>query len=67
MDDFYVFRWLIGILLLVIYLVPVVVILRKAGYSGWWCLIIFVPLVNVIMLYVFAFANWPALRRPIAA
>ena len=38
-------------------------IVRKAGYSGWWCLVMLVPLVNVIMLWVFAFADWPALKR----
>jgi uncharacterized membrane protein YhaH (DUF805 family) len=66
MDDFSFFHWLIVIAipvgLLVLYFVPIVKILRKAGYSGWWCLIVFVPLVNIIMFYVFAFADWPALR-----
>jgi len=37
-------------------------ILRKAGYSGWWVLVTVVPVVNLIMLWVFAFADWPALR-----
>ena len=36
---------------------------RKAGYSGWWCLTMLVPVVNVVMLWVFAFADWPALKR----
>ena len=36
-------------------------ILNKAGYSRWWSLIMFVPLVNVVMVWVFAFANWPRL------
>ena len=57
------FVWLIVIAILaVLYFIPVVKILQKAGYSGWWCLIVFVPLLNIIMLYVFAFADWPALR-----
>jgi hypothetical protein len=47
-----------------IFLIPAAKILSKAGYSGWWCLIWFVPLVNVIMLWVFAFADWPILRQP---
>ena len=49
---------------LVAYFVPAVMIVRKAGYSGWWCLIGFVPLVNLIMFWVFAFAKWPNLREP---
>jgi uncharacterized membrane protein YhaH (DUF805 family) len=59
---------LAGPVLLVILLValvaiwPTVRILHKAGYSGWWCLLTFVPVVNLIMLYIFAFtAEWPNL------
>jgi uncharacterized membrane protein YhaH (DUF805 family) len=53
---------LIVIAVLVLYFLPIVKILQKAGYSGWWSLIVLVPLVNIIMFYVFAFADWPALR-----
>jgi len=52
------------VLFFVIFLVPIAKILSKAGYSGAWCLIWFVPIVNIIMLWVFAFADWPALRKP---
>jgi hypothetical protein len=31
----------------------------KAGYSGAWSLFVFVPLINLIMLWVFAFSTWP--------
>ena len=34
-------------------------IVNRAGYSRWWLLTMFVPLLNLIMLWVFAFANWP--------
>ena len=34
-------------------------ILSRVGYSRWWLLTLVVPLVNLIMLWVFAFANWP--------
>jgi uncharacterized membrane protein YhaH (DUF805 family) len=50
------------IIVLAIYFVPILMIIRKAGYNGWWILILFVPLVNLIMLWVFAFASWPSLR-----
>ncbi|HEY5065102.1 MAG TPA: hypothetical protein VIJ04_09830 [Xanthobacteraceae bacterium] len=58
---------LIVVVILILYLLPIVKILQKAGYSGWWCLIVFVPLVNVVMFYVFAFANCPILRDKSAA
>ena len=48
---------------LAVFLVPAVMILRKAGYSGWWCLLGFVPIVNIVMFWVFAFADWPNLRQ----
>jgi uncharacterized membrane protein YhaH (DUF805 family) len=62
MGSFSIFHWLIVIAVLVIYFVPTVKILNKAGYSGWWSLLLLVPLVNIVMLFVFAFADWPALR-----
>ena len=37
-------------------------ILSRAGYSRWWLLTIVVPLLNVIMLWVLAFAVWPVDR-----
>jgi uncharacterized membrane protein YhaH (DUF805 family) len=58
-----IFHWLIVIVVLAVYFIPAIKILQKAGYSGWWCLILLVPLVNIIMIYVFAFGDWPALRR----
>jgi hypothetical protein len=40
-------------------LIPVWRIVSKAGYSGAWSLIMFVPLINLIMIWVFAFSRWP--------
>jgi len=37
-------------------------ILSRAGYSRWWLLTMFVPVLNLIMLWVFAFANWPVVK-----
>ena len=37
-------------------------ILRKAGYSGWWSLLILVPALNIAMVWVFASSDWPALK-----
>jgi uncharacterized membrane protein YhaH (DUF805 family) len=42
-----------------VFIVPTWKIVSKAGYSGAWSLLAFVPLINVIMLWVFAFAKWP--------
>lgn len=39
-----------------------VIILHKAGYSGWWAATFYIPILNVIMLWVFAYADWPNVR-----
>jgi len=62
MGAFSLWHWIIVILMAVVYFVPTVKILNKAGYSGWWSVLALIPLVNIIMLWVFAFADWPSLR-----
>jgi uncharacterized membrane protein YhaH (DUF805 family) len=37
-------------------------ILEKAGFNGWWTLVLLVPVVNVVMIWIFAFARWPSLE-----
>jgi Na+/melibiose symporter-like transporter len=34
-------------------------IFSKAGYSGWFCLLLFIPVVNIILFLWFAFSTWP--------
>jgi hypothetical protein len=51
------------ITILLIILVPLFIfrpIAKKAGYSGWWALAMLIPLVNIIIIWVFAFSKWPA-------
>jgi len=56
-------HWLVVAVVLAIYIIPAVNIVQRAGYSGWWVLVTLVPLVNIVMLWVFAFSRWPALDR----
>jgi uncharacterized membrane protein YhaH (DUF805 family) len=53
---------LITVVILVVMLFPWWKIYSKAGYSGWLALLMFVPLVNIGMLFFLALADWPALR-----
>jgi hypothetical protein len=51
---------LIGVLLL--FIIPVLIfgpIAKKSGYSKWWSLIFFVPILNIAIVWVFAFIKWP--------
>jgi hypothetical protein len=52
-----------GLLGLVIALVAGSKILSKAGYSPWFCLLLIVPLVNIVMIFVFAYSEWPILKE----
>jgi predicted PurR-regulated permease PerM len=55
-------HWILAAVILGLVAWPGVRILRKAGYSGWWILLIFLPLVNFVAVWVFAYADWPRLR-----
>ena len=48
--------FVLGFVILMI--IPYWMIWKKAGFSPWFSLLMFVPLVNFIMLYVLAFAEW---------
>jgi hypothetical protein len=37
-------------------------IVRKTGYPAWWSLGFFIPVVNIALLIMLAFSEWPALR-----
>jgi hypothetical protein len=34
-------------------------VVKKAGYSPWWALLGVIPVLNIVLLWVFAFARWP--------
>ena len=39
--------------------IPVANILHRAGRSRWWTILAFLPFLNLIGLWVFAFTRWP--------
>jgi hypothetical protein len=49
--------WLIGAIIAII---PFWRICKRVGYSPWLSLLIALPLVNLIFLYILAFADWPS-------
>jgi uncharacterized membrane protein YhaH (DUF805 family) len=64
MGTFSLWHWIVVVLILVIIIWLPVRILHKAGYSGWWVLLTLIPVVNIVVLWTFAFADWPRLARP---
>ena len=49
---------ILAIIFVVLMMIPYWMIWKKAGFSPWLSLLMLVPLVNFIMLYVLAFAEW---------
>jgi hypothetical protein len=39
--------------------IPVMQILKRTGFSRAWVLVLFVPLVNLVFLWIYAFTRWP--------
>ena len=59
METLSIWHGLMVIAVLVVLIWPGVRILKKAGRSGWWVLVQVVPVVNIVMIWGFAFAEWP--------
>ena len=60
MFAFSIWHWLIVILFVVLPIWLTARIVGKAGFSGWWGIVSIVPVLNLIMIWVFAFIDWPA-------
>jgi formate/nitrite transporter FocA (FNT family) len=40
-------------------MIPLGQLLRRIGFSRWWILLSFVPIINIVGLWIIAYANWP--------
>ncbi|HZM67973.1 MAG TPA: hypothetical protein VFC16_16910 [Nakamurella sp.] len=52
-----------GLILAIVFFIAYIQIIRRAGYSGWWVLVLIVPLLNIVMLLIFAYKEWPIQRE----
>jgi hypothetical protein len=59
MGTFSIWHWLIILLILAVPAWLFSRIVAKAGFPSWWAVIGLIPIVNLIALWVFAFAKWP--------
>ncbi|MGC7403873.1 hypothetical protein ACPWR0_13860 [Pandoraea pneumonica] len=54
---------LIGLLVgLVLLGIPIWRILTRLGFSPWLTVLAFIPVVNIISLWLLSYANWPGQR-----
>ncbi len=53
--------WHLGALILsiIILAVPVARILHRIGFSMVWTILVFIPLINLVFLWVLAYVEWP--------
>lgn len=57
------FNGLLGLLIgIVLVGIPVWRILTRLGLSPWLTVLAFIPIVNIISLWLLSYANWPSQR-----
>ena len=59
MGSFSIWHWIV-VSVWLLPMIPISTILKKAGFSPWWALLYLAPIANLIALFVFANAKWPA-------
>ncbi|MGA2216784.1 MAG: hypothetical protein ABSG51_01770 [Terracidiphilus sp.] len=67
MDTTTIIQIIAGLLFIVVFLAmipPYWTIFKKAGFSPWLSLLMYVPLANIIVLYVVAFSDWKSAPAP---
>ena len=52
-------HWAIVLAWLAVIGIPVGMILKRIGFSGWWSVLAFVPIAKLVGLWVLAFGRWP--------
>lgn len=52
-------HWLMFVIFIVLVAYPVGRILRRMGFSPLWAILAFLPLVNLLGLWIVALSDWP--------
>jgi len=63
MGSLSIWHWLFVIFFIAVLCIPISKILNRLGFSRWWTIVYFIPFVNVIGIWILAYADWPALNR----
>ena len=51
------------LVMLVIWIPPAIMILRRAGFHAAWAVVLLIPIFNIVGLWIFAFSEWPSLKN----
>ncbi|CAJ0684085.1 hypothetical protein ACTHR6_16955 [Ralstonia holmesii] len=57
-------HWITFAVMALVLLYPIGRILMRIGFSPFWAALVFVPLFNLIGLWLLAFVEWPRSRGP---
>ncbi|MBN9553492.1 MAG: hypothetical protein J0H61_02265 [Alphaproteobacteria bacterium] len=57
-------HWMAFAVIAAILLYPIGRILGRMGLSPFWSIVMFIPVLNLIALWVIAFADWPSYESP---
>jgi hypothetical protein len=57
------FELVIIFFIMIITVFPFWMICAKTGFPGWISLAIFIPILNIALLFFLALAEWPALKN----
>ena len=60
MGGFSIWHWMIVIVIMFIPILFFGPAVKKAGFSRWWVELSLVPVVGLVLLWVFAYARWPS-------
>ncbi|SDR27728.1 hypothetical protein [Pseudovibrio sp. Tun.PSC04-5.I4] len=63
MEGFALWQIVIMIVWIFAFAIPVARILNRLGFSRLWTILAFIPLVNLIFLWVLAYTHWPVEDR----
>jgi uncharacterized membrane protein YhaH (DUF805 family) len=58
MGSFSIWHWLILVLAIVpnLMFIPAV---RRTGFSAWWVVVSLIPVIGLVVLWMWAYAKWP--------
>jgi len=56
-------HWFVFVIMVAAFLYPIGRILGRIGFSPFWSILAFIPLVNLFALWLLAFMDWPARGR----